>query len=325
MQVRRAESNLSELRFQLHLVLMMLVGCLGILSAGAQTTGQGTITGIATDPTGAVIVGASVGVANVETNVGQNSTTNSTGYFEVNNLNPGTYRIRISAQGFETLVRQGITLDAAARVNVPLALQPGKSVETVTVTSDAVLLNTESGSSGQVLTTKQLEELPVSGSSPTWLELIAPGVQGKTGQAASTGDGGGLLWTGLTQDFGSYGNIGMNEFVLDGVPNETSGRQLAINQSPDEVGEMKIDVNDYDAAIGHSLGVFTTATTKAGTNNLHGAVRETYTPQRWEALNHFSGLNYRYQQSLAGCVNGASTSPQCYNIENTYGNPGNDR
>ena len=114
----------------------------------------------------------------------------------------------------------------------------------------------------------------------------------------------------------------MNEFVLDGVPNETNGRQSAINQSPDEVGEMKIDVNGYDASVGHTLGVFTTATTKAGTNDLHGTVRETYTPQRWEALNHFSGLNYRYQQSLAGCVNGASSSPQCYAIENTYGNPG---
>lgn len=300
----------------------MLVGCLEILSAGAQTTGQGTITGTATDPSGAVIVGAGVSVVNVETNVGQDSTTNSTGYFEVNNLNPGTYRIRISQKGFETLVREGITLDAAARVNVPLTLRPGKTMETVTVTADATLLNTESGSQGQVLTTKQLEELPVSGSSPTWLELIAPGVQGKTGQAASTGDGGGLLWTGLTQDFGNYGNIGMNEFVLDGVPNETGGRQSAINQSPDEVGEMKIDVNAYDASVGHTLGVYTTATTKAGTNDLHGAVRETYTPQRWEALNHFSGLNYRYQQSLAGCVNGASTSPECYDIENTYGNPG---
>jgi hypothetical protein len=201
--------------------------------------------------------------------VGQNSTTNSIGYFEVNNLNPGTYRIQVFAQGFKSLVRQGITLDAAAHVNVPLTLKPGKAMETVT--ADATLLNTESGSQGQVLTTKQLEELPVSGSSPTWLELIAPSVQGKTGQAAPTGDGGGLLWTGLTQDFGNYG---IHEFVLDGVPNETSGRQSAINQSPDEVGEMKIDVNAYDAAVGHTLGVFTTATTKAGTNDLHGAVRE---------------------------------------------------
>ena len=73
---------------------------MAIFSAEAQTTGQGTITGTAADPTGAVIVGASVSVVNVETNVGQDTITNSTGYFEVNNLNPGTYRIQVSAGGF---------------------------------------------------------------------------------------------------------------------------------------------------------------------------------------------------------------------------------
>lgn len=296
--------------------------CLSVVSIRAQVTGQGTISGTVTDPSGAVIVGAQLTITNIATNVAASSTTNSTGYFEVNHLNPGVYKISVMSSGFRNLLRQGITLDADAHVNVPLGLKPGNHVETVEVTADAALLNTESGSNGQVLTTRQLEELPVSGSSPTWLALIAPGVQGQTGQAASTGDGGGLLWTGLTQDFGVFGQIGVNEFSLDGAPNETNGHQSAMNQSPDEVGEMKFDVAAYDAAIGHTMGVFVTATTKAGTNDLHGAVRETYTPQRWEALNHFSGLNYKYQQSLAGCVNGAATSPACYNIENTFGNPG---
>jgi hypothetical protein len=304
-------------------VLALFAGImLATVISSAQVTGQGTILGTVTDSTGAVITGAQVTVTNSETNVAQNSVTNSTGYFEVDNLNPGTYKVLISVPGFKELLRQGITLEANAHVNIPLKLNAGGKDQTVVVTADAALLNTDSGSSGQVLTTKQLEELPVSGSSPTWLALIAPGVQGTTGQAASTGDSGGLLWTGLTQDFGSFGQIGVNEFSLDGAPNETSGRQSGINLSPDEVGEMKFDVTGYDAAVGHTLGVFVTQTTKPGTNDLHGAVRETYTAQRWEALNHFSGLNYRYQQSLAGCVNGASTSAACYAIENQYGNPG---
>ena len=185
MEVSETKRSLSEFRFQFSFLLMILAGSMAIFSAEAQTTGQGTITGTAADPTGAVIVGASVSVVNVETNVGQDTITNSTGYFEVNNLNPGTYRIQVSAGGFLKLMRNGVTLDVAAHVNVPLTLRPGSATGTVTVTADASLLNTESGSSGQVLTTRQLEELPVSGSSPTWLELIAPGVQGKTGQAAS--------------------------------------------------------------------------------------------------------------------------------------------
>lgn len=301
------------------MALMALV-CLPGSSASAQGTGQGTITGTVKDSSGAVIAGVHVTVTNVATNVSQSSVTNDTGYFEVNSLNPGVYKVQASAQGFQVLLREGITLEADALVSVPMQLQPGRSVQTVVVSGDAALLNTESGSSGQVLTTKQVETIPVSGNNPTWLALIAPGVQGKTGQAASTDDT--LAWTGLTQDFGAFGNIGLNEFSLDGAPNETNSRQSGLNPTIDELGETNFDVTGYDASVGHSMGVIVTQTTKAGTNNLHGSIRETYTAKRWAAMNHFQGLNYRYQQSLADCVNGAGTSPECYAIENQYGWPG---
>jgi Carboxypeptidase regulatory-like domain len=299
-------------------VFLLLARC----DASAQVTGQGSISGTVTDSSGAVIAGAPVAVTNVATGVAHDSITNSTGYFEVDNLNPGAYSISVDASGFEHLLRSGITLEADARVNVPLKLQPGQAVQTITVTADVALLNTESASLGQVLTTRQVEDLTVSGSSPTWLELIAPGVQATTSQAASTGDGGGLIWVGLTQDFGNFGHIGHNEFSLDGAPNESSGDEEGMNQAPDAVGEMKMDATGYDASIGHTLGVSVTSTTKAGTNQLHGAVRETYTDTRWSALNHFQALNYEYQQSLADCYNGAATSPACYALENKYGNAG---
>ncbi len=319
MQGSRKRRSFSELLLMVAIAVLVPAWLAG-MPLWAQATGQATIVGTVTDQTGAVIVGAQLTVTNAETNVSHNSVTNSTGYFEVNSINPGTYNILVTAPGFERLFRRGITLDVDARLSVPLQLQPGKDVETVTVTADATLLNTESGSSGQVLTTKQLEELPVSGSSVTNLVMIAPGVQGQLGQAAGGGDGG-LSWTGLTQDFGSFGHVGINEFTLDGVPNETFARQAGINQSPDQVGEMKIEVNGYDASVGHTMGVAVTSTTKTGTNDLHGAVREAYTAQRWEALNHFSGLNYDYQRQQAGCTNGTASSAVCNQIENTYGQP----
>jgi TonB dependent receptor len=150
--------------------------------------------------------------------------------------------------------------------------------------------------------------------------LIAPGVQGTTGQAASTDDT--LAWTGLTQDFGAYGKLGVNEFNLDGASYETNSRQSGVNPTIDELGETKFDVTGHEAAVGHTMGVSTTQTTKYGSNDLHGSIRETYTAKRWAAMNHFQGLNYRYQQSLAGCVHGAGTSPECFAIENQYGRPG---
>ena len=289
-------------------------------AASAQTTGLGNITGTVTDVSGAVIPGAKVTITNMDTNVVTGGATNGTGYFEVDALTPGRYKISAAAPGFENFEQQGITLESDARLNVPLKLPIGAATERVVVQADATLLNTESGSSGQVLTTRQVESLPVSGNNPTWLALIAPGVQGTVGQAASTDDT--LAWTGLTTDFGNYGQIGKNEFSLDGAPNESNGRASALNPTIDELGESKFDVTGFDASVGHTLGVNTVQTTKSGTNDLHGTVRETYTAKRWAAMNHFQGLNYKNQLSLAGCTNGPSTSPACEQVENKYGWPG---
>jgi hypothetical protein len=319
--IKQQRSQLRRFLFNV-IVVPCICLCLAGGYANAQSTGQGTVSGTVTDSSGAVIVGAQVTVTNTATNISRNLVTNSTGYFEAVNLNPGTYAISIGAPGFEKLLRQGITLDTDARLSVPMQLHPGTATQTLTVSADAALLNTESASVGQVLSTREVQSLTVSGNNPTWLTLIAPGVQATTSQAASTGDGGGLIWTGLTQDFGSFGRIGRNEFSLDGAPNESNGYAVGMNQAPDAVGEMKMDVTGYDASIGHTLGVTVTATTKAGTNDLHGAVRETYSDTRWQGLNHFQGLNYRYQQSLANCYNGAGTSPACKALENKYGNAG---
>lgn len=307
--------------FSISFMLCLMLGIsVSSCFVDAQTTGLGTISGTVTDPSGAIVPGASLTITNVATGISSKSLTNGTGYYEVGALVPGKYKILVSLPGFQDLLREGVTLEANAHVSVPVQLAVGRSVQTIVVQADASLLNTESGSSGQVLTTKQVEALPVSGNNPTWLALIAPGVQGTTGQAASTDDT--LAWTGLTQDFGAYGNIGVNEFSLDGAPNETNSRQSGINPTIDELGETKFDVAGYDASVGHTMGVSATQTTKNGTNDIHGSVRDTYTAKRWAAMNHFQGLNYRYQKSQAGCVNGSSTNPECAAINDKYGWPG---
>jgi hypothetical protein len=76
----------------------------------------------------------------------------------------------------------------------------------------------------------------------------------------------------------------VNEFSLDGAPNETNSRQSGVNPTIDELGETKFDVTGYEAAVGHTMGVSTTQTTKYGTNGLHGSIRETYTAKRWAAI-----------------------------------------
>jgi hypothetical protein len=287
--------------------------------AAAQVTGQATISGVVTDPSGAVIAGAEVAVTNAATNVSRNSVTNSTGYFEADGLNPGVYKILVTSAGFANLLREGITLEADARLNVPMKLSVGKTSNTVTVNADASLLNTESGSGGQVLTTKQLESLPVSGANTFQFMEIAPGVQSENSQTYSMD--GTMMWNGVS-NFGTAGVIGANEYSLDGAPNEANGGANAISLSVDEVAEQKMDVQGFDATTGHTDGIAITQTTKSGTNDLHGTLRGLYQNRRWAAMTHFQGLNYRYEQSLNNCTNGPSTSPQCFIDENRFGQPG---
>lgn len=130
------------------IVTLCVIGCLTGATAMAQTSGLGAITGTITDPAGAVVVGAQLRVTNVATGVTQSSVTNGTGYFEFDSLIAGTYRISVSEAGFETLVREGMTLEAGATVKVPLQLKTGSANTTVTVTADVALLNTDDGSSG---------------------------------------------------------------------------------------------------------------------------------------------------------------------------------
>ncbi len=300
---------------------MMFALCAGILlaavAANAQTTGRGTLLGTVTDSSGAAMAGVQVVVTNLEMNVSQSTVTNGTGYYEIDALNPGTYKIAVSAPGFENLLREGITLVADARENVPLSLKAGKTVQTVVVNGDVTLLNTESGSNGQVLSTLELENVPAEGENPLWLAWMAPGVTANLAQTSSRD--GTLNWTGVGQ-FGLNGPYNQNEFSLDGAPNFGNQREEAVNVTEDEIGQMKLDTSGFDASVGHTMGVAVTQTTKSGTNDIHGVIRELYQNRRWAAMGHFQGLNYRYQQQLAGCH--GPSSPACFAIENKYGWPG---
>ena len=146
------------------LLFIILAICAGVWSvtnlANAQETGAGVISGTVTDPSGAVVGGAKLTVTDVATNISSTTVTNGTGYYEVDALDPGTYKLQVTSPGFESLTRLGITLEATARLSVPLRLVLGGSVQNVVVNADASLLNTESGSSGQVLTTTAVGSAP---------------------------------------------------------------------------------------------------------------------------------------------------------------------
>jgi len=302
--------------------LLALCACFLMItiSARAQQTGQGTLSGVVSDSTGAILVGAHVSITNVSTNFTDERITNQTGYYEDSSLIPGTYRVMVSNPGFQNLNREGITVEAAAHVNLPLTLNPGSTSATITVSADASLLETDAVSSGQELTTKQVESLPVGGSNTTYFAMMAPGAQTNISMATNPTDTVGNNTLGAF--FGAFGQINNSDYSLDGAPNMGNTRYTAVNVPSDALGHAKYDVSGFDASVGHTMGMSITQTTKSGTNDIHGTVRDTYGAKRWAGMSHFQGETYRYQEALNNCVNGPATSPTCYGLENKYGWPG---
>jgi hypothetical protein len=162
-------------------LLLVVCGALFASHALAQSTGQGVISGIVTDSTGASVHHAAVTVRNTDTNVSINAVTNDTGYYEVRDLNEGPYEVSVTASGFERLIRSGIVLLAEGHPSIDLQLKIGNSTQSVVVNAAAPLIDTQGVSIGQVLTASEMSALP-NGQASVWLAMLSPGVQSNYAQ-----------------------------------------------------------------------------------------------------------------------------------------------
>jgi hypothetical protein len=263
-----------------------------VMLAAAAALGQETrsmIYGRIVDPQNAAIAGASVAVRNVDTNVSTRLSTNETGYYEANLLLPGNYEVSAEAAGFQKLLRGGITLPLSTRMEINLELQVGSVSDTVTVTAEAPILDTSTVSSGRVMDNRTLMDIPVIGSNATVLVKFTPGMQ----------TSGVNNWLGLHSNVGNSdyfvaGNVGGNEWSVDGVPNNGGSRQVAYMPHTDVVQEFKVETSNFDASIGHTTGAGVTMMTRSGTNDVHGTGTFTHFQQRWNGSPFFvKQLYYR--------------------------------
>jgi hypothetical protein len=153
--------------------------CLSTALSATLLFGQfesGTVLGSVDDPSGAAVPGAKVSLENVTTNVVLDTTTDTNGNYEFVNVRLGSYRVRVTAQGFETATTDPFELQVNARQRVDVALKVGQTSENVTVIGAAELLETENSSRGQVINTKEIVDLPLNGRSYADLTLLVPGV-----------------------------------------------------------------------------------------------------------------------------------------------------
>ena len=243
--------------------------------AGAQDF-RGAIGGRITDDSGGVLPGVTVTVNNKDTNVSNNTVTNDTGNYSLLYLPPGTYSVVAELQGFKKVMRDNVVVRVGDRLEVDFKMEVGRLEETITVAAETPLLETRTGSAGQVIDEKQIALMPLSDGNPFVLARLAPGI-------AYTGD---LKFSRPFDNAGTSaitadGAPGGNEFTLDGSPNMTHGRRVAFVPPAGAVQEFKVETATFDAQQGHTAGATVNVTLKSGTNAIKG---DGYYHYRDEAL-----------------------------------------
>lgn len=263
------------------LMICLLLAWFAITPATAQEF-RGAIQGRVTDNTGAAVPGVTVTAISRATNAAATATTNDSGNYTITFLTPGQYKVTAELDGFKKVERDDVTVRVGDRIGLDLTLEVGAIEEVVSVNASTPLLDTRSGSTGQVIDEKRLALMPLSDGNPFVLTRLAPGI-------AYTGD---LKFSrpfdnGGVSDVSSNGSGARgNEFTLDGAPN-TTGNRVAFNPPAGAVQEFKVETANFDAQQGHTGGATINVTMKSGTNQLKGEGYYQYRDEKLSANDYF--------------------------------------
>lgn len=253
------------------LFFAFLLGLWMITQSAVAQVDQGAITGVVQDSSGAIVPGAAVTVTNVDTGLVLQGTSNGSGFYVFSPLKIGNYKMVVTAKGFETTMRENLHLDAQQRLNIVFDLKPGSVSDTVTVTEAAPLLETQTSSVGQVISTDTINTTPLNGRNFVYIAQLTAGVAPPFGNTRGSGTG----------DFVANGQrTSQNNFILDGVDNNTNlvdflnGSSYVVRPPPDALSEFSIQTSNFSAEFGHSAGAVLQASIKSGTNKIHGSLWE---------------------------------------------------
>jgi len=286
----------------------MLLGCallLGVTPLFAQVE-EGTLLGTVTDSSGATISGATVTLVNQGTDASLTFTTSTDGLYKFTPLKIGTYKITVSAPGFETEVQTDIRVDVSSNVLINITLKPGQTTQTIEVTATQPVLETQSGSVGQVVDERSVNDLPLNGRNFTFLAQLAAGVN--TPQQDTRGNA-------QSGAFAANGNRpSQNNYLLDGIDNNSdtvdflNGTNYIVLPPVDAIQEFKVQTSDFSAEFGRSGAAVLNATIKSGTNEFHGALWEFLRNDKLDAADYFENADGipkgEYRQNQFGLTGG---------------------
>jgi len=236
--------------------------------------GTADLTGIVSDSAGALVPAAKVAVTDQRTGVTTATITGAGGVYVFSNLRPSQYTVAAEANGFQKLVRTGITLVTGERTRVDLTLAVGSAKESVTVAGDAPLLQTESGSITQSIDNEKILQLPLNGRTFVQLATLSPGVMLPPGTQLPRING---------------GRPRTNEYLFDGISAlQPEPGQVVFFPIIDSIQEFNVQTNGVQAEFGRFNGGVVNLSTKSGTNGFHGSVYEFFRNEDLNARNYFA-------------------------------------
>ena len=245
----------------------------------------GSISGVVTDPSGAVIGGAKVTLTNEGTGASLSTTTGSDGSYKFSPVRIGTYRLEASSQGFSTVSQTKVSVDVGANVVADFTMKPGSATETVEVTAAAPVLQTQDASVGQVMDTRDVNNLPLNGRNFTFLAQLVAGVNTPQADTRGNAASGAFAANGLRP--------AQNNYMLDGIDNNSdtvdflNGTNFVVLPPVDAIQEFKVQTSDFSAEFGRSGAAVLNATIKSGTNNFHGSAWEFFRNDKLDAADYF--------------------------------------
>lgn len=287
---------------------------------GFSQVATAELTGTVLDTTGAAVANAKITATNVATNLSHDTVSDASGNYIISLLPPGDYTVTAEAAGFRRLVQSGLILQINQQARFDLTMQLGQVSETLEVTAQAPLLESESSSLGTVVNQKLVNELPLNGRNFIQLATLSPGVNG-VGYSAT-----GTIMSGTRPDdrrpgteiFSNGNREGSNNFLYDGIDdNERLTLSIVLRPAVEAVREFKIQTNLYSADIGRNSGAVVDVITKSGTNQLHGSLFEFLRNSAMDSRNFFSPKgtafpSFRLNQ-FGGSLGGPVVIPKLYN------------
>jgi hypothetical protein len=288
-------------------VLYLVVAFL-VVSCAVHAEVTGKITGVITDQSGSVVMGATVVVTNAATGIKQSIKTDQSGVFTFPVLPVGQYRIDVTLDGFKDYTKSGLVIDIDSALVVDVTLQVKEQGQSIVVMENATQVETTDTQLGQVLGTKKVTEIPLNGRSYTDLFALQVGVTPITTSGAGNSTSGGGFGTVPAAGEANTGQFSINGqredangFSLNGASVEEGiGQQAGIIPNLDSIAEFRILTTNADAEYGNYSGGLINVVTKSGGNDFHGSLFEFLRNTDLDSKSYFSTKRSVFQQNQYG-------------------------